>query len=261
MAVVLEQPELNQTGSVRLERLLLAASAEARTSREPEVSPRSLFAAVFDLASDGVFLDEGGIRPLDAFARPIVEGSASEGLAAMLEALRSSATRVGRVLREQGLEPVERCDPWSREDEGAVRRALAPQLTVPVGGSELTPIDATQLQHRASRALVAARQELLLEGVEIAILSGHRSTSEQAEDYALITSFVDPRLFPVAPAGHSLHERGLAVDVSYAGYLGDFGSERPSDALLAIRRVMRRLGWFQFDRTNDPFHFSFGRVG
>lgn len=51
-----------------------------------------------------------------------------------------------------------------------------------------------------------------------------------------------------APAGHSYHGQGLAID---AGWWTDHG----------LGSLLRAAGWNQFDAGREPWHYSYGAVG
>jgi hypothetical protein len=245
-----------------IEAFLQAASREAEATSDSDISPRSLFAAVFDV---GFEMPEasGTILPLDAFAAPIVRQAAATGLAGILQGLIQSSTRVGTTLRAAGVDVEVGSGPRTPDDLTLVRRALAPFLEIPLGSDALVELDdGMRLAEPAAQSFVAVRSELRRLEVSLGLLSAHRSTVEQRQDYELTASYVrDLSTFPVAPPGRSLHERGLAVDVAYEGYLQDFRAPAPSPSLQLVRRAMREHGWYQIDAENDPFHFSFGRIG
>lgn len=81
------------------------------------------------------------------------------------------------------------------------------------------------------------------EGQPIAINSGYRSTARQAQLYANRAS--NPN--PVAPPGHSLHERGLAADGTIGG--------KPLGTLPAA--LLRRFGLQTV--PGDPVHIQAAR--
>jgi len=77
-------------------------------------------------------------------------------------------------------------------------------------------------------------------GYHISFSSCWRSHAQQAAAYA-------QKPWLVAPPGHSLHEKGLAIDVS-----------RVTDE---IRRLLYLHGWQQFNAWKEPWHFSYRLVG
>lgn len=73
----------------------------------------------------------------------------------------------------------------------------------------------------------------------IILSSGHRTNAQQTALYKQ-----KPGL--AAKPGHSLHEQGIAIDVS--------NWRQARDALT-------KAGWRQFDPHKEPWHFSYGRTG
>jgi sortase A len=124
-----------------------------------------------------------------------------------------------------------------------VIHASAPRWGAPeaIGGG-LYRMGRVTLAGPAMDAFLRAQRIL---GMEIQITDSFRSHAQQAAAYAAKPGWV-------APPGHSLHEKGLAIDV-HTGFLAAHPEVR--DALYAA-------GWRQFDPYREPWHFSFGpRVG
>lgn len=243
--------------------LLRVATAEARRQGDHALAPRSLFAGLFDVAF-GVAPAQNEIADLDAFAARVLETVGTPfSLVGLARALVESQTHVGKVLREQDTEATARTMPQMSADVD-VRNFLAPELGHPLPTGGLIDLGDAQLTERAAASFRLARQRLAELGVDVTVISSHRTMKEQAEGFAAITStVVDRRNFPVGRPGQSLHEVGLALDLAYTGYTQIFRAEAGPEhvAVRAVREVMRLHGWFQFDRTNDPVHFSFGRIG
>lgn len=243
--------------------LLLVASHESECQGEEGISPQALFAAVFDLAF-GSDVGAECARPLGYLARDIVSTVAVEGgLVAYLAALVESRGNVGDVLRNAQLQvPTVVAPALSDGDLAATREALAPRLSPPLSHTGLVPVRNARLAGSAAASFEAATSELEHAGISITILSGYRTHQEQQEIFDAVSPIATNReTFRVGRPGTSMHERGLAVDIAYDGYIQDFRSDSPSETLRSIQRVFREYGWYQFDPFNDVVHFSFGRIG
>lgn len=99
------------------------------------------------------------------------------------------------------------------------------------------------LQRPALRSLTQLRRQLGLP-IFANITSDYRTQAQQAALYQQ-----KPGL--AAPPGKSLHQQGLAIDVN-TGWL----AQHPE-----VRNWLRQSGWFQFDASKEPWHFSYGRTG
>ncbi len=114
--------------------------------------------------------------------------------------------------------------------------ARAERLGTPGGGAQ----GSTKGLAPAMLAAIARAEELL--GTKLAITSGFRSHEEQARLYGRRGS--NP--YPVAPPGSSLHERGLAIDVSIA-------------FVPKLLTVAARTGLCRPYPATDPVHFELCR--
>lgn len=114
-------------------------------------------------------------------------------------------------------------------------------LAVTDSGSGLVKCRHAVLARPAMRALLMAQQRL---GFQIPVVSSFRTHQQQA-----MLHRQKPGL--AAPPGHSLHERGLAIDVPV-----DFLRAHPETAA-----VLQSVGFARFSPTVEPWHFSFGVRG
>jgi hypothetical protein len=246
-----------------LPHLLLVASRESACQHATGISPRCLFAAIFDIAF-GADVEAERALQLDHAARAVISGvPVGGGLSAYLAALIASETKVGELLRSVGTSVAEtEFEPMSDRDLAATRAALAPRLTSPLSHSGTVTVRDTSLVPSAATSFEAAACELADAGIELTILFGWRSHDEQRAYHDAISAIVKNRnSFPVAPPGQSLHERGLALDLAYDGYTGDFRASEPSATARVIRQTLRDHGWYQVNPYDDAVHFTFGRIG
>jgi hypothetical protein len=105
--------------------------------------------------------------------------------------------------------------------------------------SNLVTRQGVTLQRGPMRSLVdIARESNILPGIqEIGrITGGYRENQPSGNPYA-------------APENMSFHEQGLAIDAGW-------WSERQ-----ALNRMLAEAGWNQFDRSYEPWHYSYGVTG
>ena len=107
----------------------------------------------------------------------------------------------------------------------------------PITGKIVAVRGSCRLDSGAAASLAHVEASL---GYHIWFSSCYRSYAQQAAAYA-----AKPWL--AAPPGHSLHERGLAIDVK--------------GVTEEIRRVLGLHGWSQFNAAKEPWHFSYRLVG
>jgi len=105
--------------------------------------------------------------------------------------------------------------------------------------SNLVTRQGVTLQRGPMRSLVEiARQSKILPGIqEIGqITGGYRHDQPSGNSFA-------------APENMSYHEQGLAIDAGW-------WSERAK-----LNRMLAEAGWNQFDRSYEPWHYSYGVTG
>jgi hypothetical protein len=107
----------------------------------------------------------------------------------------------------------------------------------PITGHVVYLHDSCRLDSGAAQSIQHVEASL---GYHINFSSCYRSYAQQAAAYA-------SRPWLAAPPGHSLHEKGLAIDV--AGV-----TDR-------IRTMLYLHGWSQFNIWKEPWHFSYRMVG
>jgi hypothetical protein len=83
------------------------------------------------------------------------------------------------------------------------------------------------------------------------VLGKHIQTVSCWRSYAQQVRLHAAKPYLAAPAGSSLHERGLAIDVA-AGFL----ARHPR-----VKRLLYMHGWHQFAPDYEPWHFSYRLTG
>jgi hypothetical protein len=117
--------------------------------------------------------------------------------------------------------------------------------TAPATGS-VPPLENIGGPHRlAPSAAVAYRRASAMFGRPIPITDSYRTPEQQAD-----CARRKPEL--CAPAGRSLHERGLAIDVHT-------GIVNPNDPRLV--QALTATGWNRYAPTREPWHWSYGVIG
>ena len=118
--------------------------------------------------------------------------------------------------------------------------ARAPAFDTPVAiGGGLFGVGRVTLARPAMDAFLRAQRIL---GMRIEITDSYRTRAMQAAAHAAKPG-------PAAPPGHSMHERGLAIDV-HTGFLA---------AHPEVVAALEAAGWHQLG--HEPWHFSWGRRG
>jgi hypothetical protein len=129
--------------------------------------------------------------------------------------------------------------------------SLNPDLTARSGQivqGDLTPPNlmtraGVTLQAPALQSLVALRRRFGLP-VFNQISSSYRTMAQQRALYAQKPGIA-------APPGQSLHQQGRAIDIN-SGWI----AQHPE-----VRRWLVNNGWYQFDPSKEPWHFSYGTTG
>lgn len=83
-------------------------------------------------------------------------------------------------------------------------------------------------------------------GYRVTVNSVKRSSADQARLYRQAQAGLSR--FPAAPPGSSMHEQGLAFDISVPGH---------PEVLRALGAVWERAGFTWGGRFGDPIHFDF----